>query len=147
MHKLYLLVIISYYTLNSCTSFPVISGGTLGALKQHNFNACDKEKGIKEIDSLVISTEFVVPDSLENKVKWDEKGYDFLTHWTIYYEYENQNYLIMFTTPKDEFSLAIRASFDFNSNEWIYAADIPNDEAEIIDNSFVIVFVNKLNCW
>jgi hypothetical protein len=80
-------------------------------------------------------------------VKWDEQGFDFLRHWTIYTEFENTPYLIWFSVIEDTFfKVSVRASFNFSSQNWIYAKDLESKIAQQVDKVFILAFLNKVNC-
>lgn len=141
------LITFSIFLLLSCENIVrEFSAGTLGALKEH-YISCTKEVAIHEIDSLVKTPKLAVPDSLVHLVNWDEKGYDFLTHWTIFIEQENTNYLIWFSAKdSDSFVVSIRGSYDFKMNNWTYAKDINPYEAAELNNVFILQLLNKINC-
>lgn len=148
MIKGFAVLVFIFYLLLSCCSGP--GGGTLGALKVRLKDGCNSKVAVSEIIELSNSEEFSVPDSLIEYCNWEERGFDFFVHWTVFFEYGDNKWMVWFSEIQDEnkyLSIAIRANFDFENEKWIYAKDMLEKEGEELDDIFETSFLTKLSCW
>ena len=128
--------------------------GTLGGGYVYEFN-CNEVELNKCLDSFEKKTKHLhIPQKWEKYNNWNESGYSFLKGKIFYMksnsELEEEMYYVSVLGSSQEFKnksrTSIRAVFRKVGNfpRWLYFEDISDSNAEIIENRFQKVVLNKM---
>ena len=111
--------------------------GTLGGLDVYTINSTSDYVTIK-LDEFVAMENHHIPVEYKKYDNWNEKGYDFLTHWTIYYVENDEPimYWISLNATESLPKISIRSIFKFNSRQWILAKNVSSEDEEKYDATF-----------
>ncbi|MBI3134507.1 MAG: hypothetical protein HYZ14_07490 [Bacteroidetes bacterium] len=114
-----------------------LGAGTLGSLGVYKIDE-NRETVKQKLDSLLSDDKFKVPEEYQDYLNWDERGYSFLTYWTVYYKEDNSEIMYWISLSKNsvETQVYIRQVFDFESNKWIKAVDVKKEDRDMFNSSF-----------
>lgn len=127
-----------------------VGGGLLGGLETIKLN-CNEETLVENIDKVLASDSmYNIPVEYEKYCNWDERGFAFLTHWTIFLPELNELvWVSVIENPSQNekvTSISIRGRFDQRTKAWVYAKDIDSLLGGSLTNMFKIHFLENIDC-
>jgi hypothetical protein len=143
MNRFYFLSILIFLLFSSCLVKSAIdqSPGVLGSCG-HITLKCDRNIAVKILDSISKLDLFKVSEKYEEYNDWDERGFDFLTYWTISGK-DNLYWISISNENEQDATISVRSIFNKKKKKWTHVKKTTNKKIEEAEN-FMKWFSKKL---